>query len=466
MPSRIIHRTTTLRLDRSEIRRLEARPMARIGGSGAKPATPTSKLKIGMQIFHTWNQGAPTDYSTTALTSSTFKPGYNLSAWKSALTSRINARGGNVSAEIVEVPGVSIQLKGLAIFDACAMCDYVWVRVGTPLAHIQQIQSRSLIGTKVGFYFFNFESHNIAPQFTASEEALRQISKQYFLDSAPSGGCGGGGLNGYGARTIDKYESNDRSGSACAATWSPSNYVVSDPRTMNAAPGSKHTAECDVRDPDYIQALVSQFGTYDIPYLVGGSVDNPMLYQMQMWDNANPPYKGAAVNDFPAGYSSSYPGHFGGGVYDGWKGHLGQLLARYSHQGADFLWANTSDKTPTSVSVGGEGGGYFSASELPNRYVEYFFSVPGTYNTPRSLASIQNAIADCQRETVRIAIGALSDTASAWAVSAGPGGAAGYWSDIRAKVAEQNAWDKIIPVAGRSTSTGYLFWEPEFRDLV
>jgi hypothetical protein len=489
------------------------------GQGEAPPAPTTNRLRIGMQVFHTWDFANPTTYTPAKIQTSTFLRGYNYQTWKDALTARIVARGGTPSDEIVEAgsnPG-TVQLKGLAFFDAASMCDYVWVRIGTPLAQVLEIQARSRIGTKVGFFFFNFESHNIAPQYTAAEEALRQISKQNFLDSLTSttsrgtwssgatyaigdwvshldgdsvtrkyiciqghtnhvppntnywgdGGCDGAGLNGYSSRTIDKYESNDRSGSPCAATWNPSNYVIANPKVNDAATGSKHTADCDVRDGDYVQALVTQFDTHDSPYYVAGSVIYPMRYQMQLWDNLlDQPYKGFAVNDYPSGYDvTAYRGSFSGQTWTGWKGLTGQLLARYSHQGSDFFWCNTGEKTPDSTPVSGESVGFYTAAEIPNRYVEFFFAKPGTNNVQRTLASIQQGIDDAAAHGLRIALGALTGIGAPWATTAGPGPIYGLWADIRTRVESQNAFDKVIPVAARSTSSGYIFWQPEFRDL-
>jgi len=456
------------------VRHIPARPLAAIRTPGVEPAGP-SRMLISCYIYHTWTLSDPLDWQTSTLVTSFFKRGYNFATWRTAMTERITARGGNVAAEMIENGGDNtVQFRGEAFFDFCSLFDMVMVRPGTPAEHIAEIKARSLVGTKVRLGLLNFESMGAAVGWTSADVGLNAAQRPYVLAADATSGCNADGKNAYGCTVIDKYEhigscSGWGLGDATPGTFcSPTACQVSPALAVSYAAGrvacphtpahaglpancDGHSWDCDVRNNTYSMVLLAALINH-LPVSLG--------HDGHLWDNVlENPYRGSASNNFPSDYTGvAYRGtrHATPSLRTGWKGFLQTLQEFYTVQGKgdSFLWGNGSDNV-----------GAYGSEDLKNRFIEHFFGK--TVSTRKTLAEMRTILQTFSENGMRIEIGIDPGWGQAvtWATTAGPGGIYGNWTDIFTAVQEFGLLGSTYVQCARSSTGFYLYWQPQFRDL-
>lgn len=465
MASRLVTRRLRLEVGATQVRRLE--PVVVKGPRLPAPSSP-SKLKISIFVYYTWDQAAPTDYSPAKVVSSPFIRGYNYATWKNALTSRIQARGGDPAQEIVESTDGSgnpvVNFKGRANFDLAAMADIAILGHNPPLAHLQEIRNASMIGTKILFGFRNAESIQQAPEWNPILETFRTVSKAYPL-SADSGGCDKGsgliGQNAYGCTALDIYENAfaaDLSGGTlgtCSAVFIPGRVAcIHGAPThaglpQNADLGTKHTWQIEIGEPVYANDLRDTSDLFDINngYKPGGV----LAYDGQLWDNVlQYKYKGGAIQPWPAFFTDAR-------YNTGWRTVLSKLRQIYSPTTLPlFLWGNNASE---NVNI-------YSATDLRNRFFEFFFREPDG-SSPSNWTQIDARLTALKTNGLRGMVGIIKGQGQeSWATSAG--GATpdrGTWAALRQRVIDLGLQDDLWINCARSTGGGYIYWQPEFRDL-
>lgn len=442
------------------------------------PCPTDRKLQFYFQYTWTFNQSDPLDFA--ACDGVWLKKGYNYEVWRDAVAARIIARGGNPAAQIIE-DATRIRFVGEAVLDFCSMGHVVMTGAHVPpVEQLDEIRRRSHHAMEVGLELVGFETINQGSNWRAILHELRNVARAHVLDGDPASGCGSEGLNGYGCPAIDKEESRDRTGGECDPdrNWTPG--IVACPHTpphaglpANAPVFTKHTWDIDVTaagDETYASEYAGLVAGWleSHGYIVGSAPNREFRIDGILFDNVlSRPYKGTASNGYPAWYTdAAYQGNEAGGAGStGWKGFFYQLkeqLTGFGTHGGDttwhgmpgFVWGNA----PESVDI-------YSQHDLRNRWIEHFFRtwVDGTF-VRKTLDQINADIALLVGQDIRFSIGGSDGpgNVTAWFTSPGPGGVYGTWADILAQVEAVDGFDHCF-VAIRTTSTDYLYWQPEFE---
>ena len=428
------------------------------GPTSTLPTTPPT-IKTAVEITYTFNLSNFSDFSQNA--SSAFKKGYNSAKWIDATRARITARGGS-QAEIDETttPG-SVSFNGESVLDFLA-CGWDIVSLGhsAPKEHIAEIRSRANKDIEVLHQLIDYESIAQNSPYNQLLDGMYNLSKANYLVSDPTSGMDNDGLNGYGCDALDVYEALDRSGSYPNWVWTPANVVGCPP----GQPGtfSKHSWQVDVTTPGYAdnwsaiilsdqEAWIQNFITGGVWMTEGIVIDNIL--------NA-PLVVPALTNAYPAGYAAGYlgsappPPQTGG---TGMKGMLAriQYLAQSDARGKWKVWGNAPDSEAT-----------YSAAELAHRFVEHWFRKNTGSFVKRTLADLQASMDATCGQGIRINVGGLDGPGSitGWFTSSGPGSVYGTWAELQTHVNGNGYRDLFYAQAGRATSGGYLFWQPEFEE--
>lgn len=447
-----------LYLDRYFPELLPARVPGKAPGRPPKDADPEAKLSTSIWSVYTFDQNNPTSYALNS--SVAFNKGNNWSVWKDAVLSR-----GADPSDIVET-GSTVTFNGDAVIELMSLPSRSMLTHSPPVEHINDMRSRSTVGTKFGFGFFNMESINQGTDWRTILDALRFGKDGAILGPAGTSGCWSNGDNGYLQEIIDKFEELNRIGAACSGTWPPD--VLGTPPT-DAESFTKHsweldpTAEVDhpvtfVAGP-YLDVLSDMFARYLFAAGYTTRIDpqssSDVLIDWFIWDNVlDRPFKGSATNDFHATYTAS--------VYTAlWRTFLGVLQTLFPLLTFPrMIWGNSSPLTSD-----------YAETDLQGRFVE-FWQRNGD-GTMKTLAELQAELDNVQSSGVHINTslfdGDFGDSrVLQWLTSGGPGEISGTdygtWTDVLAYAVSIGCEDQIVVDCGRATTGGYLFWDPSFVD--
>ena len=156
-------------------------PKSRYRPSGG-PKQAEHGLKLMSYTYVNWNQAAPLDWSTSALSSGHFVRGANYGLWHNYFAQRgltfqieTDATPHNGIAHVYEfVTGglPEVRFFGAGMIHWAAAFDYTMLGHNPPLDLIREIKRVSRVGTKIGIGLLNFESINQRPAFGPLDEQL------------------------------------------------------------------------------------------------------------------------------------------------------------------------------------------------------------------------------------------------------------------------------------------------------
>jgi len=392
------------------------------------------KLNLLGLVWATWNESAPTDVSQ--LVTSSTKKGFNWAIWQTALTLRIQARGGTVADEIKE-SGDFVHFEREAVLDLCSMFDTVILGHWLPLGFCSSIKARSTApgGTTILFWS-DFESINQKRPFTDEQV-------ESFFQGRNNGLTALGGTpNGYGCSGIDKFESAPQPAGSVACFHDPLEAGL----PSEASVQTSHNWDVDIDLTTIALEEYVEVGFLEQTESWGAAFDGYVFDNLLEF-----PFKGSATNDYPAGWTTLYRA--------GWIAFLAAMRTfhRISLAHVDEaarVWGNG----PLGTTV-------YTRDQARGRYVEHYFRSGAT--DPKEWTEIEADIKALVANGTHIIIagnGTVGLT-NYWAETSGGAtpGLHGQWSQIVNTIRAQGVVDQVHVAACQTLASAHIFWQDGFR---
>lgn len=407
----------------------------------AGPRAPRT-IQLMALIWATWNLNDPTDFASLQASSS--RKGYNWQVWEQALVARIEARGGNVSTELVQ-DAQRFWVNGEAVLDLASMFDLVFLGHWFPLEMVQAIKARSTAprGTRVHLWG-DFESVAQDQPYSPGAQAYWGAIASVYPLLTPA-------ANSYGDFGIDKYELTGTGNVGCPHTPNHAGLPFPAPNP------STHTWDMDVYaamgegDERAAEEQVSQmfFEHFDMAY-----VDDPaghyVIDGVALDNLLENPFKGTATNGYPAGWTANYR--------TGWL----TFLAAWDTMATDTprvdanwesLWCN-----------GPLGIGVYPLASLRSRYVEHFFRTGLQQKEWPEIAADLDAV---KTNGTWVVLAGNGNEGNVWYWFTTGGGqnpaVNGTWASLLKKLHDSEIEDQVWIAACQTLAEGYTFWQAGFR---
>ena len=478
---------TPLYLQRGQPPYLTARVQPRPHMRGPRPeqqAVPAKMMALLWASFDFENQQDVTKFlSDWAL------KGNNFAVWRTALTDRILARGGNPGSEIEE-DATRVRIRGEACLDLASMFDVVFLGFWWPRWAIESAKTRSTVGTK--FYLWaDWESQaqgwNAFQPFgweTWWRNGLRVQCKTLIAN--------GKVLNAYSCYCIDKFEAvkenpagdyvrnevacgravqvgvevpPDHAGSPGHITEPLPHYrtawggpVIGQLTPFADKPG--HTFDYDVwyntTNGQASQGLqmnllaVVKANAWQAEHL---GANGRYVFDGLALDNLlETPDKGQATNSYPTNWT---------GLYRlGWLAWLETLR----------VWAQAEIAVTSPATwvwaAGPLSTGIYPTSSVAQRYLRHFFR--GGAAGAKTFAELDADLTAAALSGVKPVLGVLgtADNAHLWATTAaGPDpGVNGTWAQLLVRMRELGLLGTSYVAAWQALPGGYAYWQEGFRE--
>ena len=356
-----------------------------------RPSENKDEIKLFALLWVEFNPAQPADFGQYQ-SLWTFK-GTNFAIWETALNTRITARGGTPSNEILHVSGGNVELLGEVCIDLASMFDVVALGHWWPDVAVAAVKARSTApgGTEI-LLWSDFESIRQARPIHAGTNQTWLGLRVKAITTATN--------NVYGCPVVDTAETTTPNGQTSGFVGCPHSPLHGALPAEASEILTKHRWAVDINQatisPAVAESFVEQGWVEEFDQLYPTTRPDGVIFDRVL----DAPVKGTASTDYPPGWATNYR--------MGWQQFSVAWDLLVGPAGVPPRWGNlpiVSEHSP---------------EDFGSRYLQDFF-LDGLTQTARTVAQWQQDLERASKHGLEVVLSVRSsvDGVEQWAKSTG-----------------------------------------------